>query len=329
MIPYEPPKPAEFIPVVDLQGSFSPDIADRQAVAQEIHKAARDTGFLYISNHGIPDAVLDRHLALAREFFALPYDEKIKIDGTGGYGIRGYETMGAQVLDSGAPSDLKEAFQMGVEIDRDHPWFDIAGQEVFNRWPARPEGFQTHFEDYASRMMDLGRHMMRMLALSLDLDEGYFDEGMAQPSMTSRLIHYPPQPEGAQANQIGAGAHTDWGTLTFLLQDDVGGLEVENAAGEWIAAPPIPGTFVVNLGDMIPVLTNGLYHSNMHRVKNVSVGRDRYSAPTFIDPGYTYVAECVPTCYPETGEPLFPPVTVIEHTSQKYYESYGGADDSK
>ena len=114
MIPYHPPKPAEFIPVIDLQASFSTDLSDRQAVAREIHKAARDTGFFYISNHGVPDEVLDRHLDLARKFFEQPYDQKIKIDGTGGYGVRGYETMGAQVLDTDAPSDLKEAFQMGL-----------------------------------------------------------------------------------------------------------------------------------------------------------------------------------------------------------------------
>ncbi|MBY6144811.1 hypothetical protein KUW09_12205 [Mameliella alba] len=326
MIPYTPPVAAEFIPVIDLADSFSDDLDKRKAVAHEIHKACRDTGFFYIKNHGIAAELTDKHLDVARQFFELPLQEKMKSDGTNAESMRGYEPMGLQVLDEGTPQDLKEGFQMGIEVTEDHRWYKAGmGKTAINIWPDQPEGFREHFENYSAGMIELARHLMRMIALSLELDEDYFDTDMMTPMLETRILHYPPHPANADPNQLGAGAHTDWGVLTILLQDDVGGLEVRNADGVWISAPPIDGTFVVNLGDMIPILTNGIYHSNMHRVLNNSSGRDRYSAPTFVDPDFETRIKCVPTCLPDSGAPKYPETTIGQHVQAMFEKTYGKA----
>ena len=136
-----------------------------------------------------------------------------------------------------------------------------------------------------------------------------------------RLLHYPQHPNDATANQLGAGAHTDWGLITLLLQDDAGGLEVRNAAGQWLRADPIDGTFVVNLADLVPRITNGLYHSTMHRVLNNVSGRDRYSVATFFNPNYTSRFDIVPTCRPEDFIPE--PWTFGQHIQDMFNRTYG------
>ncbi len=147
-------------------------------------------------------------------------------------------------------------------------------------------GFREALDAYYFPMLDLGRHLMRLLALSLGEPEDCFDAAFRAPSASLRLLRYPPQPADAESNQLGAGAHTDWGAITLLAQDDCGGLEVENARGEWLRAVPVPDTFVVNLGDMIARWTNGAYHSNMHRVMNNVSGRNRHSLVLFFNPEY-------------------------------------------
>lgn len=321
---YTPPKPAEFIPVIDLGPSFSVDMEDRKAVAWEIHKACRDTGFFYVVNHGVPTDLMDRHLNLAREFFAMPAELKAEVDVSKSPCTRGFEAMAAQTLDEGSPPDLKEGFLMGVDLPLDHPYVvNKVPNTGPNQWPSNPPGFKRAVNEYMGHMVRLGTQLMRCIALSLELPESYFDEGLADPLYIGRMLHYPPHPNTAAFNQLGCGAHTDWGMLTMLLQDDVGGLEIENAAGEWIKAPYVPRAFIINLGEMMPVLTNGLYHSNPHRVLNNTSGRDRYSAPTFFDPNYFYHVKCVPTCMPENGKPLFAETTVGQHIANMYAKTYG------
>lgn len=323
---YTPPMPAVIIPVIDLSLSFSVDIEDRKKVAWEIHKACRDTGFFYVSNHGVPPSLMASHLQLARDFFAQTKEQKAEIDVCNSHCMRGYEAMAAQTLDEGSPPDLKEGFLMGVERTADHPDV-LAGvpNTGANQWPKKQPAFKQAVNEYTGHMVRLGSHLIRCIALSLELPETYFDAGLADPLYTGRLLHYPPQPADAPFNQLGAGTHTDWGMLTILLQDDVGGLEIENARGEWIKAPYVPDAFIINLGEMVPVLTNGLYHSTPHRVLNNHSGRDRYSAPTFFDPNYFYQVQCVPTCMPRQGVPLHAPTTVGQHIADMYAKTYGTA----
>jgi isopenicillin N synthase-like dioxygenase len=319
-----PPRAAKCIPIIDLAGSFSPDLADRKAVAWEIHKACRDIGFFYIENHQVPRDAMNDHLALAREFFALPEIVKREVDVKLSRCTRGYEGLAAQTLDENSPPDLKEGYITGCDLDETHPYVKrgIPGAGS-NQWPRQPVYFKQTFNAYVEHMNRLGRHLMACLALSLELPEDYFVDGLDDPLYFSRILHYPPQSATASFNQLGAGAHTDWGTLTMLLQDDVGGLQVRNADGDWIAAPLVPGTFVVNLGEMVPILTNGLYLSTMHRVMNNASGRSRFSAPHFFDPNYFYHVKCVPTCLPEDGQVLSAETTVGEHIAFMNRKTYG------
>ena len=194
--------------------------------------------------------------------------------------------MALQTLDEGSKPDIKEGFY--ASIDGSQSYVTNGAYDSLNQWPKSYPEMRVQVEAYIQAMTGLGKHLLGMLALSLELPENYFAEGVERPMITNRLLHYPPQPRVGDGNQIGAGAHTDWGMITMLLQDDVGGLEVRNADGEWIRAPHIPNTFIINLGDMVPVLTRGIYRSNMHRVLNLNPERHRYSVPTFFDPNFFY-----------------------------------------
>ena len=312
MIIYEPPHAAENIPMVDFAGAFSTDPAERKAVAWEIHKASRETGFFYLTGHGVSDEVMAGQLRFARLFFEQPLERKLEIRMSNSPHLRGYDPIGRQALDVDFPPDLKESMMLGRDLGPDHPLIRRGIPfEGPNQWPRDLPGFREQMETYIAEMMRLGRRLGAMLALSLALEEDYLDDGLAEPNCAVRLLRYPPHPADAAFNQLGAGAHTDWGLLTILLQDDAGGLEVRNGDGIWLRADPVPGTFVINLGDMVPRLTNGLYRSNLHRVLNNVGGIDRYSIATFFNPPYDYVFDCAPTCRPPGDAP--PPCTFGEH----------------
>lgn len=324
MVLYTPPKAATHIPVIDLAGSFSDSPEQRKAVAWEIHKACRDVGFFYIRNHGVPDALIAEEFASSKRFFDLPAQERLAVHMGKSRNRAGYEGIGGQTLDTDAPPDLKESFYTNNDLPDDHPYV-AAGARGYggNQWPEL-SGFREQQLAYHAAMRKLGFHLMRLIALSLDLPEDHFLPLYETPQCTLRIIKYPPHPEQSQFNQLGAGAHTDWGGITLLAQDDIGGLEVQNADGDWIAATPIPGTFVVNLGDMIARWTNGLYHSNMHRVlNNLGSGRDRYSVATFFSPDRNATIACLPTCTDAQNPPKFATCTAGEHLDEMFRRSYG------
>jgi isopenicillin N synthase-like dioxygenase len=309
--------PLGHIPVISL-AQTSADIARQLRTACSAH------GFFYVADHGVPAALLAAQFDWAARFFALPDPAKNAVHHRNSKARRGYEGTGAQTLDAGARPDLKESFYCGVHYADDHP-FVQAGLTAYgaNQWPAELPGFREQCETYISAMLALSERLMRDIARSLDLPADYFDLAMQEPMATLRLLRYPPHPPGASADQFGAGAHTDWGAITILAQDDAGGLEVQEADGTWIAARPIPGTFVVNLGDMIPRWTNGLYRSNPHRVINRGSGRDRYSMPFFYDPNYHARIEPVPGTVAPGEAPLFTPCTAGEHLAEMYRKTYG------
>jgi isopenicillin N synthase-like dioxygenase len=304
------------IPVIDLGSSFSGALERRKQVAAEIRSACRDTGFFYVSNHGVPEGAIQAMFETSRRFFARPLAAKMPLRGAGGYG---YDPPQLQVLDAAAPPDLKEGFMMGV-----------ADNELVRsvKWPADMPELRQRLEDYDGHMLKLGRHLIRCIALSLDLAEDHFDDGYDRPSCSVRLLHYAPRPADALPDQLGAGAHTDWGAITMLYQDDVGGLEVKGADGEWIRATPIPGTFVINLGDMIRRWTNDTYRSTLHRVVTGTASRDRYSIATFFNPRDDYRVVCVPTCLAADETPIYPPCTVGEHIMDMMRKTYGASLDA-
>ena len=324
MIVYTPPKAADRIPLIDLDGSFD-DAGRRRRIAWNIHKACRETGFFYVSGHGVPQALMDAQIAQTRRFFAQDDAAKHAVAVELSPCRRGYEGVGRQILDEGSPADLKESFMLARDLADDHPLV-MAGipMQGPNQWPAALPGFQEQMLAYQAEMIRLGRHLMGCLAQSVDLDVGWFDDGLADPQCGIRLLRYPPQPAKTDFNRLGAGAHSDWGSITILLQDDMAGLEVRNADGDWIVATPIAGTFVINLGQMMERFTAGLYRANLHRVRNNSGDKPRHSVATFfeLDPTYTMVR--APTCPADDAFAPANALTIGAHLEQTARASYGG-----
>lgn len=296
---------------------------ERGAGPAELRAACRDTGFFYLAGHGVPEALLELQLEWSRRFFSLPLPVREETSMRHSKARRGFEPIATQVLQAGTPPDLKESFYLGRELGPQHPYVR-AGLHGYgaNQWPRGIPGFREQMERYFDALSALSLRMMRLLAQSLELPADYFDAMMREPMPVLRLIHYPPHPAHARADQLGAGAHTDWGALTFLLQDDSGGLEVQSLEGEWILAEPLAGTFVVNLGDMIERWTNGLYRSTRHRVLNRVAGRSRYSAAYFSNPDFNSRVECLPTCTDASHPARYAPCTAGQHLQESFERSY-------
>lgn len=308
------------IPIIDIAPLWSEHVEDRRAVARQLREAAVDVGFFYIKNHGIASSILSDQLELGCRFFGLPQLEKEELHLRQSNCMRGYEGLGAQTLDETAPPDLKESFMISRDLDVDHAYVQRGVPNYGpNQWPALA-GFQAQMNTYYEALSDLELRMMRCLALSLDLAEDYFDEMYVEPMSVLRLLHYPPSTAATHGNQPGAGAHTDWGMLTFLLQDSIGGLEVRAPDGRWIPAPPTPDTFVVNIGDMITRMTNGMYRSTMHRVKVNTSERDRYSVVFFGEPDHYAEIEILESCI--EGEAHFTSCIVGDHFVEMQKKTY-------
>ncbi len=318
-----PIQPATQIPLIDVAASLGGDLSARRAVAEQIGAAARDLGFFYVTNHGVDEALIREQLAFTRRFFAMPASKKDAIGLEFSTCTRGYERLGAQVLDEASPPDLKESFLMSRDLPPSHPYVS-GGVPNYgpNQWPVL-EGFREQMEAYYQALAGLELAMMRALALSLALPEDYFDAMYDEPMSILRILHYPPAAAGMDERRLGAGAHTDWGMLTFLLQDEVGGLEVLRPDGVWVPATPIPGSFVVNLGDMITRMTNGLYHSTMHRVRANRADRDRYSVAFFGEPCHFAEIKVLGACVTQGDGARFSSCTVGEHLVQMQDKTYG------
>ena len=315
----------EALPVVDVSGLSSSDPEQRKAVGAALRAACLDKGFFYCVGHGVPQGLIDAVFAETKRFFDQPVDMKMRYEKSQVSKCnRGYEVLGGQVLEAGAPPDRKEGYYIGLELPEDDPRV-VDGR--FNRgpnvWPTDLPGFRPTMSAYYAAMRSLSELLMNGIALSLDLSEDYFEIYKRDPIATLRLLHYPPQRENAEPNEKGAGAHTDWGALTLLLQDQVGGLQVyDHATDGWIHADPIAGSFVVNLGDSLAHWTNDLYKSTRHRVVNSS-GRERYSIPYFYEGDADYEVTCIPTCLKPGEEPKYAPITVEGHLMKMYKQSYG------
>jgi len=325
MVFYTPPKTADHIPVIDFSDACSPALAKREAVAWEIHKTCRDVGFFYLAGHGVEPGLIERQFAAAREFFALPREVKMAIDLAKSKSGYGYEPLAGQTLDTDSPPDLKEGFQCGMDIPDDHPYvLRGLGRYGLNLWPEGLPGFREQNLAYHAAMMTLSRKLLSIIALSLDIDEDFFQPITELPIATLRMLHYPPQPAGGAPNQLGAGAHTDWGLVTLLAQDSVGGLEVRNADGVWLKAPPIEGTYVVNIGDLLQRWSNDMYKSNMHRVLNRNdTGKSRYSIPFFQDGDNDATVSCLASCRDTAHPAKYPDCNIGEYLGMKIRETYG------
>jgi isopenicillin N synthase-like dioxygenase len=293
------------IPVIDMAplGSF-----DRDAIAATGHAlqdAAEQVGFFYVRNHGVAPELIARVYAESRRFFALPAaaKESVRVDAR----HRGFIQLGAARMYEQARVDLKESFIWGPELRLDDP--DVAaGRPLMgpNQWPAALPELAPVLTEYSDAVMDCGRRLLRGFAVSLGLDADFFRPRFAKPLARCSLIYYPPQPAESGSEQFGVAPHTDYGGLTLLSQDDTGGLQVRARSGDWVTALPIPGTFVVNIGDLMARWTNDRFVSTPHRVVNSS-GRARYSIGVFFDPEFDTVID--PGELRPGAAPLYPPVT--------------------
>jgi isopenicillin N synthase-like dioxygenase len=316
---------AASLPIIDISGLSSTSAVDRRQVGAALRVACLDKGFFYIRNHGVSESLVDDVFREAAAFFALPVEQKAAVDKAKSKANRGYEPLQGQTLEAGAPPDLKEGYYVGPEHSADDPRV-VAGMfnHGANQWPAQRPNFRPVMLAYLQVMLDLSARMMTGIALSLDLPEDYFAHYCSDVMATVRLLHYPPQPAQTLPGQKGAGAHTDFGGLTLLRQDNVGGLQVwDQASDAWIHADPVPATFIVNLGDMIARWTNDRYRSTVHRVVNAS-GRERYSVPFFYTGNYAHRVECIPTCLAPGEAPKYPPTTVEAHMRDMYRRTYKG-----
>ena len=313
------------IPVIDLDDALQPGAARSAAVAQQLREAAMTSGFFYVRHHGVDAALVERQFALTRALLDLPAATRDALSMRHSPTMRGFENLGEQTLDDAAKPDLKESFYCGMAYPDDHPYV-VAGYQTYghNQWPAALPGAPAQCEQYIRAMLALSQRLMQLMALSLGLPEHYFDATADNPMVTLRMVRYPAHPDGADERTFGAGAHTDWGALTILAQDTHGGLEVCMPDGRWVPATPTEGCFVVNLGDMIPRWTNGLYRSNPHRVRNLhSGGAPRYSIPFFYEPDYFARIEAVPGTIAPGDTPRFAPCTAGEHLREMYVKTYG------
>ena len=310
------------IPIIDINGLLCGASASSKIAAEKINKACLDNGFFYISNHGVDETLVRNLMRLTKEFFDLPQKEKENISIKNSLAARGYEGLFAQSLEKGTLGDLKESIYFGREFDEDHP--DVIAKKYGkgpNQWPSDIPTFKETVMLYFERMHELSKAIMSGLALSLDLKEDHFLDYCLDPLARLRLLHYPSQSADSPENQRSAGAHTDFGGLTILLQDNLGGLQVyDQGKQKWIEASPVPNTFIVNLGDLIARWTNEKYKSTLHRVVN-KTGNERYSIPFFFHGNTDYVVTCLPTCQSRENPPKFAPTTVLKHFEERYNSS--------
>jgi len=278
-------RPLSELPIIDV-GPLVHHTNERAAVAAQIARACRNTGFFYIVGHGVDDELQQRLERLSRQFFAQDLAAKLDIRmERGGKAWRGYFPVGDE-LTSGRP-DIKEGIYFGAELGPEHPAVK-AGLPLHgaNLFPANVPPLRETVLDYMAAMTRLGHTLMAGVALSLGLTESYFrDRYTSEPLTLFRIFNYPPAPPRVGGeDQWGVGEHTDYGLLTILRQDRSGGLQVKSRRG-WVEAVPVPGSFVCNIGDMLDRMTGGVYKSTPHRVENRS-GQDRLSFPFFFDPGF-------------------------------------------
>ncbi|KAK4759466.1 hypothetical protein SAY87_022597 [Trapa incisa] len=299
------------IPLIDISPLLSkcddPRMSEDPGVAEvvrQLDQACKVAGFFYVKGHGIPYSLIKEVRTVSHKFFGLSYEEKLKIKLTPASGYRGYQRVFENIT-KGVP-DMQEAIDCYREITKGM-YGDLGRtMEGCNLWPRDPANMRALMEEYVSLCTDISRNIMRGLALALGGSPNGFDgERAGDPFWALRIIGYPgvstTNGHATSENDIGCGAHTDYGLLTLINQDDdITALQIKTLSGEWISAPPIPGAFVCNIGDMLKIWSNGLYDSTVHRVVNNSP-KFRVCVAYFLEPNYDAGVEPLDFCVKRTG----------------------------
>lgn len=311
------PIDATEVPLVDIAPLR--DGSDPVGVAREIHRAMTEVGILYVRGHGIADPLIARAREAALRFFRQPREVKLEVTARPWH--RGFLAVGDAKMEDDAEQDLKESFIWGRELSEaeareaeDNP---VLGPNV---WPDSDPGLKDAVQPYFAAAHVCAQDLLRAFALALDLPGGTFVAGCEAPLSRASITYYPPQPAGSGRERFGVAPHTDFGVLTVLCQDDVGGLEVQTVSGEWVAAPPIAGSLVVNVGDLLHRWSNGRFRSPPHRVVNRS-GRERLSLVVAYDPsGETLIDPAVVCAAGE--EPKFEPITCGDYLTWRFGKAF-------
>lgn len=316
------------IPLIDfapflVNDPATDDIQAQQQVAKDIFRACHEVGFLYLKNHGVPQRAIAHTFDQSRAFFDLPLAEKQTVAWSSEFSNRGYVGMERERLDESQPGDLKEAFNVGKEISAG----DAAENSalVLNRWPAGQETFRQTVTEFFEQCAVGAERVFRAFAIALSMPPNYLAEHHQTHGYTLRLLHYPPLGTAPKPGQIRAGAHSDYGTLTLLFQDDVGGLEVLSTQGEWIAAPAVPGAVLINTGDLTQRWSNDVFRSTKHRValpEGDKIERHRYSIAFFCQPDAEAEITCLPTCQSEDNPPKYSPITSGDYFLSRLQATY-------
>tara|TARA_Y100001001_G_scaffold27629_2_gene23116 strand:+ start:92 stop:1072 length:981 start_codon:yes stop_codon:yes gene_type:complete len=311
------------IPVIDISPLIGPQNNPKslRKTAKEIENACKNIGFFYVKNHQIPQNHLDAVILVMQEFFNLPEEEKMKIHIGNSDVFRGYTPLGKELTN--AKYDWHECVDFGLDLEPNHPEV-IAGNQLLgpNQWPENQPNFRKALERHWDLMILLGRRITEGLAMSLGFDKKKFARFMNKSHSFMRISNYPPYGKDQEENVgDGIGAHIDYGFLTILLQDNIGGLEVKNADNEWVSAPMIPGTFLINIGHMIQRWTNDYYKATVHRVIPPK-HETRCSLPFFFEPNFDAIVVPLDTFCSKNNPPRYKPFHFGNYLESKFTTSY-------
>ncbi len=312
------------VPVIDFGRIYGSNKADQRELARELCAACTGPGFFYLSNHQFPQSVIDRAYAAMRRFFALPLEEKMKNHYLEWPNHRGYVPLnGIQADHSLKGSDISEAIEMADDLPEDDPDY-LRGLRFYgpNNWPRNPPDFRWALGTYYDCQIELGRSIYRAIELALDLAPGYFTEKYTKPLARTRVCYYPPQGEDFDIAHIGLGAHTDYECFSTVWQNGVPGLQMLTRDGDWLELPAIPGTFAVNLGDLMQQWTNDYFVSTAHRVINTT-SEERYSLVQFFGVDYDVLVEGLPGCVSADNPWKYEAIKAGEHSERMVARTYG------
>ena len=304
------------LPIVDLSGLYSENYNERLEAALRLGAAARDSGFCYVTGHAVAPSLIRRAIEQSKAFFSLPIEDKMRLYIGRSRNHRGYVPEGEEVF-TGGTRDRKEAFDLGLELPADDADV-VRGTPMLgpNPWPEL-QGFQDDVSAYYTAVFNLGNVLFQGFALALGLAEDHFSSRVTKPPSQLRLIHYPYN--AGAVDTVGIGAHTDYECFTILLPT-APGLEVMNGRGDWIDAPPIDGAFIVNVGDLLEVWTNGEFVATSHRVRRVR--EERYSFAMFCTCDYYTVVEPLNEFVSVDRPPRYDPQTAGEHLFAQTAQSF-------
>jgi isopenicillin N synthase-like dioxygenase len=295
------------IPIIDLADFIIGDNNSKESISRQIYDACHQMGFMYLQNYGVSKKLITQVFKHSKSFFSLPLEVKQQLAWKNEFSNTGYVGIERERLNPHQPGDLKEAFNFSKA--------ELGLIQSSANDPCIIAFYQACTE--------LANKILQAFALALELPKDFFTTRHNQQNHTLRLLHYPPLQTPPKLGQVRAGEHSDYGSITLLFQDDIGGLEVQTTAGEWIAAPIIPDTVLVNTGDLMQRWTNDVFCSTKHRVmipQDDQLQRSRYSMAFFCHPNDDVEIACLESCKQESA--IYPPILAGEYLLSRLQATY-------